>query len=254
MSRGLLALAVLLTACGVRHSPPVQSVFRIELREGTLHLIPPALPGGVVAKPIAFSQIIASQYGYNPWEQYVDLSQGMRLAVQRMTGQTQTANSYYGIDSAGRRVRIRSLTPDSETLDRRVRYLRFFYQTKFVKSPGQPVRPALCLWSDSIELLGARTAEASQNPALSCIGPVQNCVVFPGKATVSPEIQISVNRQPRYVLLGSTLRDLLRTDRVADTVEIRLLRRYRNHLIPVTWEQKAHVMTLPFLVGDDVSW
>jgi hypothetical protein len=199
MTRCVLATVLLLTSCSVQHSPSPQAVYRIEDREGGLHLIPPTLPGGIVAKPIPFSQILAIQYGYNPWEQYVDLSLGMRLAVQQIIGKTQIANSYYAIISAGRRgFRIRSLTPDSpssdQALDQRARYLRLFYQTKFMKSPGQPIRPALCLWTDSSERLGARTTEARQNPDFPCGIPIRDCMAFPGRTTVSADTSLRAAR------------------------------------------------------------
>jgi hypothetical protein len=79
-----------------------------------------------------------------------------------------------------------------------------------MKSPGQPLRPALFVWSDSIERLRTRTAEARQNPDFPCGVPAEDCRSFPGKTTVSPEVRVTVNQQARYVLLGSAVRDLLR--------------------------------------------
>jgi hypothetical protein len=149
---------------------------------------------------------------------------------------------------------MRSLKPDSETFDKHAKYLRLFYQTKFMKSPGQPVRPALFIWSNSVDRLEGRTTEARDNPAFSCDGPTTDCLAFPGKTTVSSEVQIVVNQKPRYVLLGSTVRDLLRAERVRDNADIRLLRQYRNHMIPVTWRQRSEVMPLPLLGGDEMSW
>jgi hypothetical protein len=245
---------LLLASCGaVQHLAPAQAVYRIEDREGGLHLIPPSLPGGVVASPIPFSQIIVAQYGFNPWEQYVDLSQDMRLAVQRMTGQTTTDNTYYGIASAGRRgYQVRSMTPQTEFFNKHAKYVRLFYQTKFVKSPGQPLRPALFLWSDSPDRLKARTVEARENPGFSCGDP--DCLAFPGKTIVTPEVEIVVNQKPRYVVLGSSVRDVLRSDRVAETADLRLSRKYRNYRVPVTWQQKSFVLALPLVAGDEISW
>jgi hypothetical protein len=249
-----MAVAALLSACAGKHVPPGQAVFRIESREGSLELVPPSLPGGVAAAPIPFSQIIPQRYGFNPWEQYVNLSAGMRLAVWRMTGQTQTSNSYYGIRSTGRRgYRIQALTPESESIDHRARYMRLFYQTKFLKSPGQPIRPAVCLWSDSAERLTALTAEAKDNPGFNCGNSAPDCVLFPGKTTVTPEVEIVVNQKPRYVMLGSTVRELLRADRVSETADIRVFRKHRDRLVPVTWRQKAFVLGLPFIAGDAVE-
>ena len=63
-----------------------------------------------------------------------------------------------------------------------------------------------------------------------------------------------VNQKPRFVVLGSTVRDVLRSERAKDDVDLRLLRRYRNHLVPVTWQQKALVLNFPLVAGDDLSW
>ena len=250
----LLAGVILWSGCaGVRHSPSGQADFRIESRQGALHLIPPSLPGGVAGSPVPFSQMIATQYGFNSREQYVDLSQDMRLSILRMTGPASTENSYYGIDAAGRRgYRMRSLSPDADAFTAHAKYVRLFYQTKFNKSPGQPIRPALFLWSDSSERLKARTAEARDNPDLPC--DEHDCRSFPGKTTVSPEVRIVVNQKPRYVLLGSSVRDVLRTDKVAESTDIRVSRRYRNRMVPVTWEQKAHILALPLVAGDEMAW
>jgi len=131
----LLAGVILWSGCaGVRHSPSGQADFRIESRQGALHLIPPSLPGGVAGSPVPFSQMIATQYGFNSREQYVDLSQDMRLSILRMTGPASTENSYYGIDAAGRRgYRMRSLSPDADAFTAHAKYVRLFYQTKFNK-------------------------------------------------------------------------------------------------------------------------
>ncbi len=250
-----LPVVLWLSACAAKHTVPAPAVFRIESREGGLHLIPPASPAGVAAQAVPLSQIIQNQYGFNPWEQYVNLSQDMRLSVQRNITPMTTNLSYYGIDSGGRRgFRVRSLPPEAEAFDKHARYLRLFYQTKFVKSPGQPLRPALFLWSDSVEKLTARTAQARDNPAFSCDGPKAECMAFPGKTTVSPEIRILVNQKARYVLLGSSVRDVLRADRVGDNMELHILRRHRNQLVPVTWQQPAFALALPLLAGDEMSW
>src|SRR5690242_20525082 len=112
-----MVCALLFSGCAARHLPPGQAVFRIDSRGGAMQLIPPSSPGGIAAEPIPFSQVLAKQYGFNPWEQYVDLSQGMRLAVLRTTGPTQTASDFYEVVSAGRGYRVRNLTP-------RARYIR----------------------------------------------------------------------------------------------------------------------------------
>jgi hypothetical protein len=251
----VLASLLLLSACAGKHTPSAQAVFRIEGSGAALTLVPPAQPGGIATSPILFSQIIIKQYGFNPWEEYVDLSPGMRLSVQRMTSQPQTTNTYYAVMGAGRRgFHVRSMTPETESFDQRTRFLRFFYQIKFTHAPGQPQRPALFVWSDSPEQLAARTVQAKENADFPCGSATRDCLSFPGKTTVSPEVEITVNQKPRYVLLSSTVRDLLRADRVRDDAEIHVLRKYRNHMIPVTWQQKASVLPLPLVAGDDVSW
>ena len=253
LHRTFACLGLLLAGCGVKHSPPVNTVFRIESREGALHLVYPSRSGGIAGWAVPFSQIISIEYGYNPWEQYVDLSRGMRLSVFTLTGETATSNSFYEILGAGRaRLRLQRVGP--EPFDKHTRYLRLFYQTKFLASAGQPIRPALCLWSDSREELGERTAEARQNPDFSCGDKTRECLAFPGRTTVSPELPVVVNQKPRYVLLGSTVRDLLRADRVTQAADIRVLRKYDNQMVPVTWQQAALVQSLPLVGGDEISW
>jgi hypothetical protein len=258
--RGALALLLILNACAGRHAPSPQTVFRIETQGSALYLVPPSLPGGVAAKPIAFPQIIPDRYGFNPWEQYVDLSPGMRLAVLRMTvlkvegakDRMETEESSYAVAGAGRRG-VRLQGPPSDGPEKPARYLRLFYQTKFMKASGQPVRPPLVLWSNTAEQLAARTAEARENPAFSC-GSNPDCMAFSDRTTVSPEVQIVVNQKPRYVTLGWTVKDVLRADRISADADIRVLRKHRSQMVPVEWKQKPDVMGLPLLAGDELSW
>ncbi|HEY3839995.1 MAG TPA: hypothetical protein VGL72_25665 [Bryobacteraceae bacterium] len=171
----------------------------------------------------------------------------MRLSVQRMVTPTQTDNSFVGILPAGRQ-RYRLQPPG-----RRARYLRLFYQTKFVQSPGQPVRSAICLWSESKERLQQRTSEARDNPSFAC-DSARDCMAFGGNTTVSPELQVRVNDQPRYVLFGSTVRDILRADRVTNSANLRLMRKHQGRLVPVTWKQPNDVLMLPLVADDQMSW
>ena len=254
-SQSLFLAILLLNSCAaVRHPPSSSAVFRIESRDGALHLIPPSLPGGPPGPAIPFSQVIPAHYGYNPWEQYVDLSPGMRLAVTTLTGKTETTNDYFGITNSFRGLRIRNVNSSAEPFDRRARFLRLFYQNKFVALDAQPIRPALCLWSDSHDDLAERTARAKGNPNFSCDTRRADCRSFPGRTTVSPEVPVSVNQKVRYVLLGSTIRDILRADRVSENVDLHVLRKYRDRFLPVTWEQRAFVQSLPLVTGDQISW
>jgi hypothetical protein len=249
----LTATALLLCSCSVHHPLPGNAVFRIETRGGSLLLVPPSLTVGVAAEPVPFIKILPNRHGYNPREQYVDLSPGMRLAVQRMVTETQMVNFYIGVAPAGRHgLRMRSASPDAAAMDQRARYMRLFYQTKYVKSPGQPVRSAICLLSDSRERLQQRTTEARDNPAFACTA--RECASFDGKTTVSPELPVVVNEKPRYILLGSTVRDILRTDRITDFANLRVLRKHQGRMIQVTWQQTNDVLMLPLVAEDQMSW
>ncbi len=253
MSFRSLAAAVLvlvLSACASRHPPSRQAVFLIESKGGSLSLIPPALPGGVTAKPVPFPQILTNEYGYNPWEQYVDLSPGMRLAVQTEA----TASVFLITRSHGGRNTLRPETPAADRFQKTAMNLRFFYQTKYTKVSGQPVRPAMVLWSDSAERLKIRTAEAHENPDFSGEAPNSDCLTFHNRTTASPELRITVNQMPRYVTLGWTVRDVLHADHVTAYPGLRMRRRYRNHMVSVNWTQSRDALPLPLVAGDELGW
>lgn len=257
----LCILSLLICSCAGRHTPGAQAGYRIIADDSGLVLTPPALPSGGAGKPVPFAQILPTEYGFNPWEQYVDLSPGMRLAILRMTifqvegarDRMETAESTYEMASAGSRLRLRPSTTAAEKIDQKSKHFRLFYQTKFVKAAGQPVRPAVVLWGDSLEGLAARTEKARENPSFSCGTSHADCMAFGDRTTVSPEVRIVVNQKPRYVMLGWTVRDVLRAERLKDDADIRMMRRYRKQMVPVFWDQKAYVMGLPLIADDELT-
>jgi hypothetical protein len=92
--------------------------------------------------------------------------------------------------------------------------------------------------------------ELSADPDSMCGEGSLHCIRFPEGCSVSIEMQVIVNGQPRTILWGSTLGSI--ADHPKD---ISLLRQYEGHMVPVAIDAGDHkTLRLPLLPGDRINW
>jgi hypothetical protein len=239
ISRYLAVVTVLLLS-GCARQP---GSFRVSVPDAGPMLF---APGARAAVP--FTDLLGREYNLNFHDGYVDLSSGMALRVQVARG-LETDESRYRMAKVYKGLRLGM--PGLRAAKR----WRFYYAVKFTKAPGQPYHPGFVVWGDTDQQLLQRSAAAEQDPEALCRDPRSGCIAFPGKVTASPEILIDAQSKPRFVLLSSTVQDLLRSERIpSPPATLQILRRYRNGLSPVAWDKAGDVLRLPLSAGDRVSW
>jgi hypothetical protein len=142
--------------------------------------------------------------------------------------------------------RVQDLLP--ETLAR-YRFHRYFYQIVFSRAEGQ-VSGAVLLGARSAPDLAALAARLTAEPDSVCHAGAGQCAVFPELCSVSVEMEIVVNGQPRRVLWGSVLGGVALRPKT-----VQVLRIYAGRLTPVEVDvSDPNALRLPLLPGDSVHW
>ena len=263
----LAMFSVCLLNCAARRVGlnPSSMAFLVRIRGSVPYLIGPAAQGQDANAGVPFSEVLLRTYHLNFHESSLDLTPGMRLQIQQPGPETQTDISYYEVqrrrggrsalvETGGLRGKAAVAGPTIGTRTS-ARHLRFFYAVKFVEAAGQPYRPAFLISADSETQLAARAAQAHKDSDRPCTPAALGCLSFSKRAIVSPEIPIAVNGNLTYVLLGSSIREILQASGMRSVpVGLHILRRYKSHMIEVIWEQPLDVMNLPLIAGDQISW
>jgi len=125
---------------------------------------------------------------------------------------------------------------------------RFFYQVLLNKKSD--VRSAVLLGAESADEMERLTTQLLTEPGSVCGDGLTQCTIFPEACTVSLEIEVMVNGDPRTVLWGSTLAEFAESHRHAA-----LFRRYQDGLAPVEIDVRdREALRVPLLPGDVVKW
>jgi hypothetical protein len=217
-----------------------------------------------------FPEILVRYNHFVPGHSWMDLHSRMELRVENAYYQQgapkRGLNGYLGTESARYTVRpqgglrllsMRSMKerpPDQPPVQRLIarpqkhyRYYRFYYEV-FLKRAG--ARGSVLLGANSTEELDRLTAQLQTAPDSVCGDRSRNCTVFPEACSVSIEMQIVVNGEPRSVQWGTSLGSVAVQPR-----HLELLRAYAGRLMPVKIDASdPEALRLPLLPGDDVTW
>jgi hypothetical protein len=145
--------------------------------------------------------------------------------------------------------RVGQRPPDQPPVDellpvpqRRFRHHRYFYQVLLDRKSTS--RSAVLISASS------QAALDQLKPEIVCATDSRNCTVFPEACTVSLEIEIVVNGQPRTVLWGSALRSV-----APNPKQLEVLRLHAGRAVPVEIDAAdPNALRLPLLPGDRITW
>jgi hypothetical protein len=229
------------------------------------------------------------RYSYGPGG-YVDLIPGMELRIERNlfaagAGGPQDRGNYQGtittsyglVQNADREFRLKLLRREGDykkfsasvdglpdtTLAAKFQassHLRLLLQSLAVSADVKS--PAVLLGSQDTARLDEATRAFVSNPRMSCSDlkdAAVTCVDFDGVVTVSPMLQVVVNRRTTYVPLGSRIwfvfphssnnsnADILKT--------MRMRRIYQGRYVDVQFARNEQDMGQILLFeGDEISW
>ena len=211
----------------------------------------PAMLAPHAHEAVPFTELLGRQYNLDFHKGYVDLGKGMALRVQTARGR-ETDDIRYRVAGALNGMRLEAAGKPSPASARRI---RFYFADKLVRDPNQPYHPAFVVWGRNLTELANRGSSAQHDPMTVCHNPRSACFTFDERATVSPEILITAQQKPRYVLLTSTVQDLLRAEKIqAAPDSLRIIRSQKKVAAPVEWDKPADAMRLPLTAGDRISW
>ncbi len=141
--------------------------------------------------------------------------------------------------------RIETLVAAAQARDR---FHRFFYE--ILLNRKAELRGAILLSAESTVDLDRLTGQLLSDPAALCKSRPRQCTIFPETCTVSLEIEIVVNGEPRTVLWGSSLSSI-----ASKPQQLELMRPDRGRLAPVKLDlSDPSALRLPLLPGDHVDW
>jgi len=203
---------------------------------------------------------------------WVELRPGMELRIEMAyyrAGSTErgfadflgTSTAHYQVRPNGtmRLVSMQSVLkerpsdqPSIETLispsQARHRFHRFFYE--ILLNRKAELRGAVVLGAPSTAELDRLGTQLVADPVALCDAHPRQCAVFPETCTVSLEIEIVVNGEPRTVLWGSSLSSITPRPR-----QLELMRLDRGRLAPIELEPAdPSALRLPLLPGDNIRW
>jgi hypothetical protein len=259
----LLILLVLLQAsCLTRH--------RV-----TSFAVVPHAPDYLLRSPDAvetpFREVLRRYNHFEPAADWMDLHPWMELLVENayykdgypkrgLDGFLGTEVAQYRVQPRGglHQVLVRSMKnrpPDQPPVQdlinrtqKRFRYHRYYFAIVFNK--GAKESRSVLLGANSDTELGRLANALSADPDSVCSQGSLHCVRFPEGCSVSIEMQIVVNGQPRTVLWNSTLGSI-----VTHPMDISLLRHYDGRMVPVLIDVRdPKALRLPLLPGDRISW
>lgn len=219
---------------------------------------------------IPFPDLLRSYNGFEPGQNWIDLRPLMELGIENAYYQPgasrQGLEGFLGTEIAQYEVTARGLhllsfhpmkdrpsgdLPVQQLISRpqmRHRYYRFYYEIFFKNRRHS--HGSVLLGADSIADLDRLSAGLNAGSAL-CTLDSEQCTVFPEACSISIEMKIVLNGQPRAVIWGTTLAGAI----ASQPRNIKLERVDAGRLTPVQIDAgDPRALQLPLLPGDHVSW
>ncbi len=229
-------------------------------------------------------------YSFGPGG-FVDLREGMRLRIQRLTpgagregsqeyastskisevsyNVVRTGKGLLSLSKTDNEIETRQPAPEWQTLPELTLafrfpptlFLRIFLQNVTVL--GDLKTPAVLIEADNLKALDAATSallRRSDTPCRSVNDIVKTCVAFDGQVSVSPMIGIYVNGQRTFVPVGTSLASALLFEsrpkkRGVLIRSVRIRRRFDTKYVEIRFVPNKVATQQLFLVeGDKVSW
>lgn len=239
---------------------------------------------------VPLTETLFYRYSYRSGQGIVDLVPGMRLEIQRAEFTTPSEDEqklanyigertcfyevrgHRGNELALRLTKVKASgglagppAPDLPefSLPSQIagaRIARLFLLTLFV-SKGRK-RAAIVVGARQLRQMQEATAAIANDPLIQCSAieaQGASCVAFEGNVTVSSEIAVNVNGQRRYVLLKSSVGDIIAQARGAweDVVpqSLAVTRLFHGKHVPVEFDHSDQtILKLPALAGDRLTW
>ena len=135
-----------------------------------------------------------------------------------------------------------------------------YYRLLFMREemPANSVRRAILLAAPEESELTKATPEGQSDAEGFCKNlktAKVSCVAFPANFGVNPQLRVRVNEKYDFVSVGGMLFEVLGIDPKADPPKTLKVRRvYRGRLIPIQFTDKADVLRLVLLPGDEVTY
>jgi hypothetical protein len=138
------------------------------------------------------------------------------------------------------------------------RYARYYFRMWNVKGD----RKLAILATSSPDRLTPMSKRFEADPEGFCksVKPSEaTCITVPGHMMIVPELKVSLNGKPAYLLVGGTIGNLLRTARVKDPKEIlsriQVLRPYDGLPLPVEFDRSnPGILGFTPIGGEQISW
>ena len=244
--------------------------------------------------PIRLDQGLFASYGYWAGKGAMDLRPGLRLEVERayyrdtdVNAAAKSLANYVGTSTAtydilekqGRSIRFHLTGVEykpQELAKRHDRgipdftlarlagaapFYRLLLASDFV--PERIKRSALLIGSTSLDRVNTVTKQFQARHGLGCAdltqGPDTLCVEFDGEVTVSPQVQVMVNGQTRFVSWGSNLKAVMgeqSAEQIAAAMKtLRVERLFDSRFSEIQFPRDdGGILELTLVGGDRVSW
>lgn len=244
--------------------------------------------------PIRPDQGLFASYGYWAGKGAMDLRPGLRLEVERayyrdtdVNAAAKSLANYVGTSTAtydilekqGRSIRfhLNGIEHKPQELAKRhdggipdftlahlagaAPFYRLLLASDFI--PERIKRSALLIGSTSVDRINAVTSQFQTHHGLGCADLVQGtdvlCVEFDGEVTVSPQVQVMVNGQTRFVSWGSNIKRLFSeqsAEQIAAAMKtLRVERLFDLHYSEIQFARDDEgILDLALVGGDRVSW
>jgi hypothetical protein len=137
-------------------------------------------------------------------------------------------------------------------------YFRIVFRTD--ASASEHITIATILSAADRKTLEEATRQRESGPADSCqavSASGANCITFPPRIGVGPEMRVRVNGQDAYVQIGGTVSDAIgfnnKLAEIATTLQVRRL--FQGRPIPVKFDPKsADILGFVLMPGDEIKW
>ena len=216
----------------------------------------------------AFPEVLKAYNGFETGHQWIDLQPLMELRIENayyepgyrrsgLSGFLGTEVGRYRLTPHGLHlVSVQPMTnrPTSEhpvqdlisIAQTKFSHYRLFYEIVFSRRDHS--HGSVLLGGRSQTELEGLSAQLS-NPEVVCSDHSPHCAVFPDACSVSVEMEVFVNGEPRSVLWGSLLGSVIKQPH-----QLEMKRLYRGVLRPVRLEENdPKCLLLPLLPGDRVT-
>lgn len=216
-----------------------------------------------------FPEVLYAYNGFEPGHAWIDLEPLMELRIENayyepgarrtgLTGFLGTEVARYLVTSRGLELMavqsmehrpadqapVQDLISSSETS---FSHYRFYYEIVFARHHDS--HGSVLLGANSQSEIEGLSGQLS-SPEAVCSPSSPHCTVFPEACSVSLEMKVIVNGEPKSVLWGSTLASIAQAPR-----QLEMKRSYAGRLTPVRVNAKdPNSLALPLLPGDQITW